>query len=38
MLEKWLETTPSASWSQLAKAVDSAMKPECKAISVYSMP
>ncbi|XP_065903604.1 protein NLRC3-like isoform X2 [Dysidea avara] len=28
MLDIWLETTPSASWSKLAEAVESAVKPE----------
>ena len=32
MLDIWLETTPSASWSQLTEAVESAMKPERKRI------
>jgi len=34
MLDKWLETTPSASWSQLAEAVYSAIKPLCKGASI----
>ena len=32
MLDIWLETTPSASWSKLAEAVESAVKPERKEI------
>ena len=37
MLDTWLETTPSASWSKIAAAVDSAINPQCKAISAYTM-
>ena len=34
MLDIWLETTPSASWSKLAEAVESAMKPERKEFNI----